>query len=381
MGDPRVCTIPFRGDLEAMHNLDGSACFEKEEIEYLERFRGALNSVAIPRRRGELGRDLLRSMWPSEIDYIQKTHWIKTRVPGRISQLRLNYAQRRFYKDVIQRCREEGRPIRAIVLKGRQLGYSTFIQAWQFEQSDREAYRSSMTISYDDPSTEEMLRKAKFIYAKQWFPRDLDRDRKDSIQFAEPHGSTFFSETAGNDAAGRSLTIHHLHASEVPMWPNDSEVLGAVQQCVPIANDTSIFLESTAKGASGEFYGTWQKAVRGENDFIPFFAPWFWDPSYAYKFRTDDHRAEFARSITPLERSLRERFTLSIEQIAWRRMKIRNDLQGSEAKFRQEFPSYPDEAFLTTGSPVFNAHMVAELATNAKPPGWRGDIIMLAQPA
>lgn len=352
------------------------AGYEPGEVEALDRFREVFSREKDKHRRGEMGRRLLREMWPNELTYIEKTHWLRTKDVGQtLKRLKPRYAQRRFYEDVIVRCREEKRPIRAVVLKARQLGYSSFIQAWQYEQCDREKARVSLTISYDDPSTQEMLRKAKLIHTRMWFPRETVRDAEGVLEFKDG-GSVFQARTAGNFSAGRGDTFHHLHCSEIPMWADPGETLTSALQCVPLAPGTSIFFESTAKGALGEFYDAWGAAESGRSDFVPFFAPWFWDPDYTLDFASQAAEAAFARSLDITERRLQESFKLNLQQLHWRRYKIRNDLQGSEAKFRQEFPSTPSEAFLTTGSPVFNAEAVATLEENATRPLWRGNIVM-----
>lgn len=235
-----------------------------------------------------------------------------------------------------------------------------------------------MTISYDEESTIELAEKSKVMHEMLWFPRPLKkgRSRKGVMQFEKPHSSAFFTRTAGNINAGRSLTLHHLHASELPMWPDASQVLQSVEQCVPAKPKTSIIHESTAKGAVGEFYDLWNKAEAGENDYIPFFAPWFWDISYQLPFASEDHKRKFGRELIPEDREYQERYKLTLEQMAWREWIIRNSLQGSKAKWQEEYPADASEAFLTTGSPVFNPKLVRALQENCKKPAWQGDILL-----
>lgn len=346
--------------------------YPQEEVVALEALREAL--VGRPEKeQAEIGRAALRTMWPDELTYISKTHFIRTKEAGRIVLLEPNYAQRRFHRDVIEESRSQKMPIRGIILKARQLGFSTFIQAWNYEQCDREPFHSAVTLSYDNESSRELFGKARFIRERQYFPRDTSRKSTQTLEFAE-HGSMFYVITAGRKAAGRSYTYHHMHCSEIPMWEEADEVLGAAIQAVPAQPGTSIFYESTARGARGTFYDDWCKAERGENEFIPFFAPWFWDPEYTLEFQGGDAANAFGRSLSPLERRLQDQHKLTLEQLHWRRFKIRNDLQGSEAKFRQEYPSTPKEAFLTTGTPVFDADKIAELEANEARPAWIGDI-------
>ena len=325
--------------------------------------------------RGAAGRAALRAMWPTEQQYIEKTHFIKTKGDdGQVlKQLRFNHAQQRFYDDVICEGRRQNKPIRAIILKARQLGFSTFIQSWMFEQVDRERSRNALTLSYDEPSTNELFGKSKHVYDHSWFARPIKRKSATALELKD-NGGAIHARTSGNLSAGRGDTYQIAHFSEVPMWADAGETLTSAKQAIALAAGTAVFIESTAKGAMGEFYDAWCAAEAGRGSYYPFFAPWFWDPAYALAFPTDDHRNAFGRTLDIAERRLVERHKLSLEQLHWRRIKIADDLEGSEAKFRQEFPSDPKEAFLTTGSPVFSADGVAQLEDNATRPAWRGHI-------
>lgn len=348
------------------------ATYDRAEVLALEALRTVVSRVNDANKAIEVGRQGLRAIWPDEIEYISKTHWIRTK-SGECLLLKPNYAQVRFYEECIVSCRREKRPIRAIILKARQLGFSTFIQSWQYEQCERDRLRYSLTLSYDDTSTEELFGKAKFVHDHQYFARKTKRDRSNVLEFTDTK-SAFFAITAGNTSAGRGNTYQHMHCSEIPMWADAGETLGAAVQAVPAKPGTSIIYESTARGAVGQFYDDWRAAESGASDFIPFFAPWFWDPEYVLEFASPDHEAAFGRSLSITERRLQDNHRLTLQQLHWRRYKIRNELQGSEAKFRQEFPSTADEAFLTSGTPVFNADAIAQLEKNAATPLWVGNI-------
>jgi hypothetical protein len=362
----RPYTIPSQADLEVIG-------YDPHEIKVLCEAAKQLNPVADPAKRCEYGRRVLRALWPDELEFLSKQHWIATKTPGVKVLLRPNYAQRRFYSDVIEVCREEKLPIRGIILKARQLGFSTFIQSWQYEQCDRADLRLTMTVSYDDDSTKELFGKAKLIHDNLWFPRTAKRASKGVMEF--DNRSAFYARTAGNTRVGRSLTLHHVHCSEIPTWDDAEEALTSLTSCVPLSPDSSMFYESTAKGAYGPFYEAWTAADEGNSEFIPFFAPWFWDPNYVLPFPDDDRRKRFGREMLAKDRRYMERHKLSLEQMRWRDAKIK-EFQGSVRRFQQEFPAEPMEAFLTTGSPAFDPEKVAELASNAVGPLWSGDAIL-----
>src|SRR5438128_8431731 len=59
--------------------------------------------------------------------------------------------------------------------------------------------------------------------------------------------------TAADPNAGRGMTIHNLHCSEVARWPGDgAETLSSLRSAVP--GNGEIVLESTPNGAGGVFY-------------------------------------------------------------------------------------------------------------------------------
>lgn len=101
-------------------------------------------------------------------------------------------------------------------------------------------------------------------------------------------------------------------------------------------------MESTANGCE-DFKDRWDAAVAGENDFEPVFFAWFENPDYAMP-------VEPGIEWTAEERETRERYSLSWEQLRWRRWCIANNCGGSRDMFRQEYPANPDEAFLHSGS-------------------------------
>ncbi len=89
--------------------------------------------------------------------------------------------------------------------------------------------------------------------------------------------SEYRVETADSNA-GRGMTIHYLHCSEVSCWPCDdaADTLGSLQAA--LVPEGEIVLESTPNGATGVFYDGWQKAA--EMGYIQHFFPWWFEDSY-----------------------------------------------------------------------------------------------------
>jgi hypothetical protein len=86
--------------------------------------------------------------------------------------------------------------------------------------------------------------------------------------------------TSADVNAGRGLTIHNLHCSEVARWLREpEEALASLRAAVPVDGD--IILESTPNGAAGVFYEEWQRAT--ETGYTRHFFPWWYDDEYRDK--------------------------------------------------------------------------------------------------
>lgn len=373
----KQCLLP---DLEWLRNEtywpSGRPVYNEEEIAQLSPLIETFNEIADEEKRRKLGMAMVRRMWPTEAEFIRKQHTIETKQAGRVTMLEWNYVQRGFFK-LVEDLRAAGKPVRIITLKARQLGQSTAIQSWFYEQCTRQPHRRSMTIAHDDAATIEMFQKAHTIHNNLWFPPAVKSLRNNRIEME--NGSVFLTQTAGNLNAGRSYTVHNCHISELPMWPNAEEVLDGLLNSISKYPDSMAVIESTAKGTGNEFYTMWVKAENKESDWTPYFAPWYWSEEYSLNM-TEAAQREFARSMSREERKYMETWGIAIPQMAWRRKTIKDDCRGSERKFRQEYPACAQEAFLSSGRPAFDQEKLMELERNATAPLWKGHIYLQGRP-
>ena len=170
--------------------------------------------------------------------------------------------------------------------------------------------------------------------------------------------------TAGSSGVGRGSTIHNLHLSEFAFWSgNKLETYAGLIQAVPNTPNTMVVIESTANGFN-EFQELWQMAERGENDFEPVFIPWFALSEYRIKTMPLDYDSN--------ELVLKTKFNVDDEQLAWRRWCIKNNCGGDLNKFRQEYPSTPQEAFVSTGECYFNVEDIVDRMTHIRVPLKKG---------
>jgi hypothetical protein len=285
-------------------------------------------------------------------------HCLKIRTKeGTISPLVLNAAQRIFVDRCMAQLQETGK-IRAVVLKGRQQGLSTVIEGMLFWWTTQHRAVKAIIVTHQGEST-----KALFDMSKRYFencpeavrPHTKYSSRKElSFDLLD---SSYMVATAGGDGIGRGETIQLAHLSEAAFYPTATarENINGLMQAIPNAPGTFCFIESTANGIGNPFHEIWSKAVSGENEFEAVFIPWFVQAEYRMEVP-----AGFQR--TPEEDKLVKEYGLDNEQLMFRRKKIA--LNGLEL-FQQEYPCFADEAFLTSGRPVFNLQQMQELLKNA----------------
>ena len=261
---------------------------------------------------------------------------------------KLNRAQEIITEKLEKQRKETGR-VRAIILKARQQGISTYCAGRVFWKTYFTPLSRSVVLAHDSATSDALFMMSRNIIdnmPKEYSPGFLKSNAKE-IQF-EHNKAGYRLYTAGSPEAGRGTTPTILHASEVAFWQHDEKILAGLFQGVSSAEGTEVILESTANGATGEFYRLWKGAERGENEYVPIFLPWFVTPEYRREAPEGFERSE-------QEQKLAEEYDLDDDQLYWRRLKIG---EGGELKFRQEYPSNPDEAFIVSGSNVFNMEIL-----------------------
>jgi hypothetical protein len=275
---------------------------------------------------------------------------------GRLRRLIPNAAQRHYALE---------RGPRNIILKARQLGMTTWIAGRLFAAT----LTCPGTVTLQVAHTMEAAQHIFLIVRRfmqhmsqdfgRWF--EITRHTLREIRFARTD-SRYIIATAGNDNAGRGLTIRNLHASEVACWPGHPEQTMAALLAA-VAPDGTVEIESTPRGAGGYFHSAWQRASSGPRDplgFTPHFFPWWIEPDYALALTPGETIAPLSNE----ERELIVREKLTLEQIKFRRS-IRARFGGLAA---QEYAEDPTECFLLSGRPVFElAPIEARLRTLPAP--------------
>jgi len=310
--------------------------------------------------------------------YADNNLWIRSK-SGEIIKFVPNKPQKALIDYVIY-CLMEGLPIRVIVLKARQMGLSTAIEALGYWWNSTNKNQTAVIIGHEDASARNLYRMFRRYYdnsnpvfkpsIKYNTKSDLTFERYDDEGNQVGLGSVIKTATAKNTSAGRSDTIQFLHASEVGEWENGEELVASLMQTVPYLPRTFIFLESTAKGKGNYFHKEWRNAEKKLNNFIPFFFPWWLIDEYA------DYDDEEVGELTEYEVFLMDLFKKGfdtwsgehydvpeedfIPKIKFYRRKSR-DFASDPARMFQEYPSIANEAFVASGANVFPVLRLAEM--------------------
>jgi hypothetical protein len=259
---------------------------------------------------------------------------------AKVVPLELNAAQIYIHQRVEEQRARTGK-VRAIILKGRQQGCSTYVEGRFYWRVSHSRGVRAFILTHEEEATNNLFEIANRYHencpalvkpsAGAANAKELVFDKLDS---------GYKVGTAGNKAVGRSSTVQLFHGSEVGFWPNAQAHAAGILQAIPDAPDTEVFLESTANGIGNFYHQQWQAAEAGQSEYIAIFVPWYWQPEYI-----KDVPAGF--ELDPEEKEYQAAYGLTLDQMAWRRSKI-VELRDPTL-FKQEYPATAAEAFQVSG--------------------------------
>lgn len=264
---------------------------------------------------------------------------------GEKVQFRMNKAQRDY---------EGRRTGRDIILKARQLGFSTYEQLRKFESCIYYPNISTATVAHKKDKATDIFRITRFAYDS--LPESFKtvfKARFDNVgELSLANGSRYYV-----DNELRSGTVQDLHVSEVAYKPNYEELFAGSLETVP--KNGFITFETTANGLNS-FADLWNEAVEGKNEWTPHFYNWTWEKEYRETLPEtslwkEDYKllAKKYELITDLQSLLQ----ISDEQFYWYYLKVRRQRE----MVKQEYPSVPEEAFLSSSISVFDLYSVSQL--------------------
>lgn len=325
--------------------------------------------------------------------YCERNLMIQDKLSGQIVPFKLNWAQKLLVERVMKDI-SEGRPVRYIILKARQMGLSTVIEALGFWWTTTHKNIKTVIIAHETEASANLYTMFKRYFdnchptfqprRKYNTKKELTFDVEDNIkeQIKEHIASCDSPETCGQlhkspglgseiktlvakEGKGRSATIHFFHGSEVAFWEAKADVVSSAIQAVPMSGNTFAFLESTANGVGGFFYDEWQFAKKGESAFRPLFFAWHEHNEYELPAEDVMVYDEEEKDLIAIFKDKGYPISSYNRKIMWRREK-KKEFRSDPKKFYQEYPKDDMEAFLSSGRPVFDIGQLVKMEQYAQ---------------
>lgn len=301
----------------------------------------------------------LKWLWADE----NKINWIESFIKivdkeGKIVPFVLTTEQKYFV---------EGLEAENIVNKSRQLGLSVVSIALAIRQCIVYPNSCCLLVSHDQKSCNAVFDKLKqqFNSLPKWLKPQTIANNRQEIKMV--NGSKITCVCAGNKELSRGDTLQFVHLSEFAFWKNPEKHLNSITQA--IGTNATLIIESTANGVN-LFHDLYFSSKNKENSFKCYFFNWINGGTLfkkKYKEAVKRYRSINGKNLNEndLDEEERELIKLgaSMEQLTWRRMIIS---KTSLEQFHQEYPSTDVEAFLISGSSVFDSKRVNEALSALK---------------
>lgn len=263
---------------------------------------------------------------------LSNLYWIQNK-KGETVLFQPNEAQRYLYDNFHPR---------SLILKARQLGFSTAVDILLLDSAlFYKGFHAGIVADTEETAQDLFRTKVQFPY------EHLPPSVQNVVNLITANKSSYEFTTGSSIETGvtlRSGTFQAVHVSEfakisVEHPDRAKEIITGTLETVPI--DGIAFIESTARGRGGKFYDYYKQSIINETrtitdlDYKLFFFSWFKEPEY---------------TLNPdgvvIEKRLKDYFKtlgvdLSAGQMAWYAKK--EETLGDDMK--REYPSTPDEAF------------------------------------
>ena len=261
-----------------------------------------------------------------------------------------------FKKNKAQRDFDKNKHSRNIILKSRQLGFTTLEAVDMLDDTLFQRNMDCLFIAQDLDTAKDIFdNKIKlawdnFVLADK-YASDLNSARKLKVGFGDGTSSSI-----AVDSSGRAGTYHRLHITEFArlcrMFPDKArEVLEGSIPAVP--TDGRVDIESTADGSDGLFYDLfWNAWDRGEpqhkTQFKAHFYNWRWDKEIETT-QTIEVPKEF--------QAYQEKYNLTDKEISFYYLKFLSlgETERNWKTMKKEYPTTPEEAFESSGNKLFES--------------------------
>lgn len=309
----------------------------------------------------------------------------------------LKKVQRALANRMISALRD-GAPVRVIILKARQQGFTTLIGAFILWYQQIKAGSGALILGYDNDATNMIVAETYDVMMDHAdtvvLPKSVHKPKGDFYVF--PNASRYAIRTAGtkatSDSVGSGLMNHIIHATELAKWRDATGTMDSLLPSFAKGEGSIFIIESTPLGKAGkgaEFYARWTAANLPTSDTIAWFSAWYEDETYQLASpidwlegvkrvvlavkegrKPDDVDMQFtsltADEVTWMVDGIRPcasrgKVKLTPQQLWWRRNIILEDYSGDVARFNRDYPKDDVSCFVASGNPVFTGQVAERL--------------------
>ena len=329
--------------------------------------------------------------------------YIKRKGGGEDILFRLSRPQRRFVER-LERLRKAGKPIRIVLLKARQWGGSTVSQLYMaWLQLVHKVGLNSLIIAHQGAGSDEikdmfdrmikaypveMLHKLGEAYDANE-PKLVGVGKSGSIYRVPQRNCKIKIGTAERPDSCRGGDYNLVHLSEVGLWKvtegkKPEDIVRSACSGVLYRPYTMIVYESTANGTGNFFQREYDMASKGKSQFEAMFVSWFDIEIYStpvddmlsfaaslYDNRNNDNVASSREESGKYLWWLWEKGA-TLEAIHW--YILERAKYNEHASMASEYPSDDIEAFVHSGTMVFDKYKVEAFKKYCKEPRFVGDV-------
>lgn len=277
-----------------------------------------------------------------------------------------------FHFNAIQNDYWDKRTGNDIILKPRQVGFTTLVQGEFLADALVIPGIEILYTAQRDDSAKRLfeITQRMFHNLPEGLRPEVISDSTHMLQIKQGNQvSTIEIGTAGSSSFGRGRPVQRALFSEVAFYEaNEESTMAGIIAAMPIHEQIGarVVKESTANGMAGVFYEDWKSAVAKTSSDTAHFYPWFFVPEYNIQTKLTPN--DFTPDEVALIGMALQGYGIAVtpKQIAWRR-----HMEGSldsPAMFLQEFPETPEDSFRSVGGTVFNQSLVNRVSSQGVSP-------------
>lgn len=285
---------------------------------------------------------------------------------------------------ILEDMRIKNLPIRAVLLKARQWGGSTLIQAYMaWIQIEHKLNWNSAICA----NVENQARYIRGMYSKfaEEYPKEVGilnlrpYEGSSKNRVLEHRGNIIGIGSVEEPDNLRTFRFNLLHLSEVGLWKETpgkkpEDLVQALRAAVPRSiPSTMIIIESTAKGEGNFFHREYLAAKNNTSGYKAIFIPWY--KIEKYEKGIDDYE-DFIKNMGDYDWKLWG-YGATLEGINWYK-DFKMSERYSDIMMQSEFPSDDTEAFTSTGSKAFRVEDIEKQENNIIEPLLIGELIARA---